>query len=119
MANSIPAAATGSNSTPLQRAFIREMLLSQPVEGYVANCRAIERATPPQYAKVKCPMLIIAGKEDKSAPLAGCERIFGELGTLEEGKRLVVLDGVGHWHCVEDGEGVGALVRGWCDELRV
>lgn len=41
MANTIPNAATGSKATPLHRAFIREMLMAQDVEGYVANCRAI------------------------------------------------------------------------------
>jgi hypothetical protein len=41
MANTIPDAATGSRATPLHRAFVREMLMAQDVEGYVANCRAI------------------------------------------------------------------------------
>ena len=41
MANTIPNTATGSKATPLHRAFIREMLMAQDVEGYVANCRAI------------------------------------------------------------------------------
>jgi pimeloyl-ACP methyl ester carboxylesterase len=41
MADTIPAAATGSRATPLHRAFVREMLMAQEVEGYVANCRAI------------------------------------------------------------------------------
>ena len=41
MANTIPDAATGPKAPPLQKAFIREMLMGQEVEGYVANCRAI------------------------------------------------------------------------------
>jgi hypothetical protein len=41
MANTIPNVATGSKATPLHRAFIREMLMAQDVEGYVANCQAI------------------------------------------------------------------------------
>jgi pimeloyl-ACP methyl ester carboxylesterase len=41
MADTIPGAATGSRATPLHRAFVREMLMAQEVEGYVANCRAI------------------------------------------------------------------------------
>jgi hypothetical protein len=44
MANTIPNAATGSKATPLHRAFIREMLMAQDVEGYVANCRAIGKS---------------------------------------------------------------------------
>jgi pimeloyl-ACP methyl ester carboxylesterase len=41
MADTIPGAATGSRATALHRAFVREMLMAQEVEGYVANCRAI------------------------------------------------------------------------------
>ena len=41
MADTIPSAATGSGATSLHRAFVREMLMAQEVEGYIANCRAI------------------------------------------------------------------------------
>ncbi|KAH0837553.1 hypothetical protein AYO21_05041 [Fonsecaea monophora] len=119
MANTIPNAATGPGATALQKALIREMLLSQSPEGYCANCRAIELATPPEYAKVKCPMLIIAGDQDKSAPLAGCEMILKELGTTAEKKKLVVLKGIGHWHCVEAPDEVGRYVRQFVEQLQV
>jgi pimeloyl-ACP methyl ester carboxylesterase len=115
MANTIPFKATGSLATPLHKAFIREMVLAQDPRGYIANCRAIENATPPEYARVQCPVLIVAGEEDKSAPLEGCKYILGELKT--ENKRLEVLRGVGHWHCVEAGEQVAKLVGEFCDGL--
>ncbi|KIX07298.1 uncharacterized protein Z518_01951 [Rhinocladiella mackenziei CBS 650.93] len=118
MANTIPNAATGSKATATQKGFIREMLMSQDPEGYIANCRAIEIATPPEYAKVTGPMLIIAGDQDKSAPLAGCEKIFGELGADAKSKRLEVLQGVGHWHCVEAPDLVGPLIRDFCAQLQ-
>ncbi|KAK4941634.1 hypothetical protein LTR10_018512 [Elasticomyces elasticus] len=111
MANTIPNAATGPSASALQKAFIREQLLSQSTEGYIANCRAIENATPPSYKKVTCPTLIIAGEVDKSAPLEGCELIFESLGTPHDKKKLEVLQGVGHWHCVEKPDEVGRLVR--------
>ena len=117
MANSVPDTATGPTTTPLQKAFIREMILAQSVEGYIAHCRAIENATPPEYQQVKCPTLIIAGEEDKSAPLEGCRVIFEGLGTEGGKKRLEVLKGVGHWHCVERGEEVGRLVREFVDAI--
>ncbi|KAI9874346.1 MAG: hypothetical protein M1823_007707, partial [Watsoniomyces obsoletus] len=117
MANTIPNAATGPNATPLMKAFIREQLLSQSPQGYIANCRAIQYATPPAYADVNCPMLIVAGSVDKSAPLEGCKKIFGELGTPDEKKRLEVLEGIGHWHCVEAPEQVGPLVKEFCERL--
>jgi pimeloyl-ACP methyl ester carboxylesterase len=115
MANSIPTAATGSNTTPLAKAFIREMLLVQSVEGYVLNCKAIEEAVSPIYADVKVPVLIIAGGEDKSAPVEGCQYILNEL--CSEDKTLEILEGVGHWHCVEAPERVGKLVRSFCDRV--
>jgi pimeloyl-ACP methyl ester carboxylesterase len=117
MANSIPNAATGPSSTPLQRAFIREMILAQTPEGYAENCRAIKFAHPPAYADVKCPILIVAGGKDKSAPLQGCQMIFGELGTKEDQKKLVVLEELGHWHCVEAPDEVGKVVAEFCDDL--
>lgn len=108
MANTIPNGATGRNATAIQKGFIREMLMAQDPEGYIANCKAIEHATPPDYANVKCPTLIIAGDQDKSAPLSGCEYILGELGANQ--KTLEVLQGVGHWHCIEAPNEVGPLI---------
>lgn len=119
MATTIPSRATGPGTTDLQRAFIREMLLAQDPRGYIANCRAIENATPPEYAKVKCPTLIVAGSEDKSAPVEGCEVILKGLGTEEREKKLVVMEGVGHWFCVERAEEVEKMVGGWVEGLKL
>lgn len=110
LANSIPTAATGKASTPLQRAFIRELLLNQDPKAYAAHCRAIVGMKEPAggFESIKTPVLILAGDEDASAPLAGCQYIFEHLGSLE--KDLKVLSGVGHWHCVEAGDRVGAEI---------
>ncbi|RMZ89482.1 hypothetical protein DV736_g3295, partial [Chaetothyriales sp. CBS 134916] len=113
MANTIPVAATGSKATPLHRAFIREMLLGQNAEGYIANCKAIKTATPPDYAKVTVPILIIAGEEDKSAPLVGVHKIYQDLGSSD--KKIEVLKGVGHWHAVESPDQVGPLIKAFVD----
>ncbi|EXJ91081.1 hypothetical protein A1O1_04188 [Capronia coronata CBS 617.96] len=117
MANTIPNAATGSKATATAKGFIREMIMGQSPEGYIANCRAIAAARQPEYEKVKCPILIIAGEQDKSAPLAGCKEIFAHLGTEEKNKRLEILPGVGHWYCVEVPDEVGPLVRDFCGQL--
>ena len=116
MADTIPTAATGSEATAVHRAFVRELLLGQSVEGYVSNCRVIERAGAPEYGKVECPVLIVAGEEDKSAPLEGCKTILEGLGAKD--KRLEVLKGCGHWHCIEKAAEVGGLVEGFVDGLR-
>lgn len=51
------------------------------------------------------PVLILAGEEDQSAPLAGCQYIHDHLGSKV--KELKIYKKVGHWHCVEAGERVG------------
>jgi pimeloyl-ACP methyl ester carboxylesterase len=66
---------------------------------------------------VQCPVLIIAGEEDKSAPLKGCRFIFEELSSRGK-KGLEVLKGVGHWHCVEAGDEVGRLVKDFVGRLK-
>lgn len=108
MANTIPFQATGSRATPLQRAFIRELLLAQNPQGYAALCRAIAAAKPSDYTAVNCPFLLIAGQEDKSATREGCEYIFNHVS--DGNKRMEVLANVGHWHCIEAPVEVGKLM---------
>ncbi|CAG9993996.1 unnamed protein product [Clonostachys byssicola] len=100
LADSIPKAATGSQSTSSHHAFIRALINSQSPEGYMSLCHTIATASPPEYSKVKAPLLIIAGGEDKTSPLAGCQAILDSWGTTS-GKKIEILDGVGHWHCIE------------------
>jgi pimeloyl-ACP methyl ester carboxylesterase len=115
LANTVPYAATSPHSSPLSRAFIRELLLQSAPEGYIANCNVIANAKPPDYKAVKTPLLLIAGEHDKSAPLEGCEHIFKSVGS--EKKKMEVLENVGHWHCVEAPDRVGDLVAKFCDEI--
>ncbi|KAJ5095798.1 Alpha/beta hydrolase fold-1 [Penicillium alfredii] len=115
MANTIPSAAVGSRATPLQKAFIRELLLGQDPRGYAALCRAIASAQPPDYAAVRVPFLLIAGDEDKSAAMEGCRHIFERVSSKH--KELEVLKSVGHWHCIEASEDVGGLVARFAGEV--
>ena len=104
MANTIPNAATGSRSTPLQKAFIRELLLGQNPLGYISLCR------------VKAPLLLIAGEEDKSAPLDGCKHILGSVSSST--KKLEILPKVGHWHCIEASDEVGKLIADFAQQVQ-
>ncbi|KAJ5131025.1 uncharacterized protein N7515_007064 [Penicillium bovifimosum] len=115
MANTIPFAAVGSRSTPLQKAFIRELILRQSAEGYAALCRAIASAEAADYAAVKAPFLLIAGEEDKSASMEGCKHIYEHVSS--QSKSLEVLKGVGHWHCIEAADEVGALIAAFVGEM--
>lgn len=76
MADTIPAAATGSKSTPTHRAFIRALLLAQDPKGYASLCRAIADAERPPYSRATCPVLAIVGEEDKTAPAEGVRNIL-------------------------------------------
>ncbi|GJN82764.1 hypothetical protein PLIIFM63780_006309 [Purpureocillium lilacinum] len=114
----VPSAATGPKATATQQAFIRTLLLAQSPEGYKSLCRTIQRANRPQYEDIKCPLLIIAGSHDKTSPLGGSEHILQSWGAGESQKRLEVLQGVGHWHCIEAAEEVLGLVSGFAAQLR-
>ena len=107
LANSVPTAATGSRAGPLQHAFIRSLILGTSPEGYISLCGVIAEGKQPSYGQIKVPLLILAGEEDKTAPMSGCEAILHAYGTSEDQKRIEVLSGVGHWHCVEDPDSVG------------
>ena len=109
-------AATGSKSTPLQHALIRTLLMSQRPQGYISLCHVVASATPPDYESIKIPILIITSDEDKSAPLEGCQEIFRRIGV--EGKRMTVLQGVGHWHCVEAPDQVATEIMNFYREIQ-
>lgn len=116
MANSIPNAAVGKKASLITKSFIRELLLGQDPAGYCSNCRVIVNAKPPNYSKIAVPVLILAGEEDKSAPLEACQRMFNEIGTSE--KKIVVMEGVGHWHALEAFEEVGQLILSFYHEIQ-
>ncbi|GAD97789.1 alpha/beta hydrolase, putative [Paecilomyces variotii No. 5] len=116
VADSIPSQATGSRASHLQKAFIRELILNQTPLGYASICRAIANAHPPNYAGVKVPFLLIAGQEDKSAPMDGCKYIFENISSKI--KRMEVLPGVGHWHCIEASDDVGRLISEFTGTLQ-
>jgi pimeloyl-ACP methyl ester carboxylesterase len=109
LANTIPKAATNANSTALQRALIRELIVGQDPKSYASHCEVIVNMKDPGFESIKVPVLLIAGDEDKSAPLEGVKYIHEHLGS--ESKELKVLKGVGHWHCIEAPEEVGAAIQ--------
>lgn len=76
LADTIPNAATGAKATALHRAFVRTLIMAQEPEGYASLCRVIANAESPDYKAVKCPVLIMAGADDKTAPLSSSEMIM-------------------------------------------
>ncbi|KAL5050461.1 hypothetical protein BDW71DRAFT_126099 [Aspergillus fruticulosus] len=108
LANSIPYQATGSTASPLASSFIRELVLGQSPKGYAALCQAIANAPCVDYSAIKVPFLLIAGEEDKSASLEGCQYIFDRVSSAN--KKMEVLPQVGHWHCIEAPDTVGKTI---------
>jgi esterase/lipase len=108
LANAIPYQATGSAASPLARSFIRELVIGQNPKGYAALCQAIANAPMIDYSLIKAPFLLIAGEEDKSASMEGCQYIFDHVSS--ENKKLEVLKQVGHWHCIEAPDQVGKAI---------
>ncbi|KAF5657730.1 Mut3p-like transcriptional activator [Fusarium heterosporum] len=84
MAQTIPFAATGSKATLTQKSFIRSLLLSQKPEGYIALCHAIAKAELPSYSSIHCPLLILAGEEDKTSPVPDAKKIMSEPGHIRQ-----------------------------------
>jgi pimeloyl-ACP methyl ester carboxylesterase len=115
LAATIPTAATGSRSTPLVHAFIRTLLLGNNPAGYISLCRAIGEAATPDYKGIAAPVLILAGEEDKTAPLEGVADIMGAYGS--EKKEVRILQGVGHWHVLEAWEEVQGFIGGFLGEI--
>ncbi len=110
LANTIPAAATGSKSTSLHHAFIRSLILGTSPENYMCLCDVIANAETPDYGEIKVPLLILSGADDKTTPLSSSEKILKAYGTGDGEKWIQVLDGVGHWHCVEASDEVARRV---------
>ncbi|GKU20773.1 unnamed protein product [Fusarium langsethiae] len=117
MAKTIPFAATGTKATLTQKAFIRALLLSQKPDGYNALCQAIAKAELPAYSSLDCPLMVLAGEEDKTSPVPDAHKIMDEWGCDSSAKNIHVLSGVGHWHCIEAPEEVGAKIEEFVSNL--
>ncbi len=107
VADAIVAAAL-SRSThrdrPVTVAAVRELLLGQDPEGYAGACEALAAAAEPDFAAIDTPVLLITGDEDKVSPVATNEALFATYPNAQ----LHVLEGVGHWHSLEDPAAVTA-----------
>lgn len=83
---------------PVTVAAVHELLLGQDPEGYAGACEALAAATEPDFASIDAPVLLITGDEDKVSPVSTNEALLG----IYPNAALHVLEGVGHWHSLED-----------------
>lgn len=118
MADTVPFTALGSKAQDVHRAFVRELLLGMQPAAYCSLARVIAEAwkEPPKYGNVKCPVVILAGTEDKSTPMEGCKKVLEELGSKQ--KEIKAMEGIGHWHCIEDGAEVAKLTKDFLSSVQ-
>lgn len=83
---------------PERAAFVRELLLRQPAEGYARSCEALAGATEPDTAKISAAVLMLTGAEDQVGAPAVSEELSGRLG---KDATVRVYDDVGHWTAIE------------------
>ncbi|KAK9449447.1 Alpha/Beta hydrolase protein [Limtongia smithiae] len=105
--NTVPVTALGSKSTLIQQAFARELISRQTPQGYSATCGVIANLPTPDFSGyVAKPVIVLVGADDKTAPFKGCvENVATGLSADVE-----YLEGVGHWHALEDPDAVTAAI---------
>jgi 3-oxoadipate enol-lactonase len=82
---------------PTAVAFARESLMAQDPEGYARNCEALADAVAADLSAIRCPVLLLTGDEDRTAPVA----VARALASAIQGAELQILSGCGHWAPVE------------------
>lgn len=108
VANAATSAKT-KNSNPLALGAVRASLLSQHPEGYAKGCMALAgtAGTKLDIEKIKAPALIVAGDEDRISSVEWARKMEASMADA----KVEVLEGVGHWHCYEDLDGVANAVK--------
>ena len=93
--------------------FFREMLGSTPPLGYAASARAIAQMDlRPDLEKIRCPTLVVGGKEDWSTPPEGHEVIAKGI----PGARLVIVQNASHTITEEQAEEFNRLTLEFLDQ---
>lgn len=98
-------------NNPVAVAAVRMSLLGQDPEAYAKACHALadSKTTTLGVEGITAPTLIITGADDKVSPPAVCEQYKARI----KDSRVVVLPDVGHWHVLEDVNGVSKAVNGF------
>ncbi|KAH8746772.1 alpha/beta hydrolase fold family protein [Diaporthe sp. PMI_573] len=111
-----PTRATGSKASRTVKAFVRSLIQSSNPEAYMSLAKAIADAPMPAYNQIKCPLLCVAGQEDQVAHLEDLALIGDRWGAPSK-TELEVLFGVGHWHSIEDAEGMESCVKRFANKV--
>lgn len=71
IADAVSSAGTSASTkerNPAAVAFVRESILRQCPEGYARTCEALSEAQAADHWRISCPILIMTGEEDATAP---------------------------------------------------
>lgn len=109
IADAIVAAGTSADTRrhlPTATAFVRESLMRQDPDGYAGNCEALADARAVDATSIRCPVMLMTGDEDKTAPVDSMQTLASRLSS----PHIHVLPGCGHWATVERPRQVNALL---------
>lgn len=113
VADAVAIAGTSSRTKadqPVAYNAVRASLRSQNPEGYAKGCTALAATADDEglaLEKIECPVLIVAGDEDKVSSPQLVEQMKGRM----KKAKVAVLPDVGHWSVFEDSEAVTGAVR--------
>ena len=100
IAEAIVAAGTSADTKvnqPAAAAFVRESLMAQSPEGYARNCEALADAVSARLNRIPCPVLLLTGDEDRTAPPDVARAMASTLADAQ----VQILPGCGHWATIE------------------
>ena len=92
---------------PAAAAFVRESILRQTPEGYARTCEALASARAADHGQVRCPVLLITGEDDATAPPSVARMLADRIA----GAQVKILPRCGHWPSVERPAEVNAEIR--------
>jgi 3-oxoadipate enol-lactonase len=92
---------------PAAAAFVRESILRQTPEGYARTCEALALARAADHREVRCPVLLITGEDDATAPPSVARLLADRIA----GAQVKILPRCGHWPTVERPAEVNAEIR--------
>ena len=96
---------------PVLTGIVGAMALATGPEAFKRQERAIigRIDSRPHLGAIRCPTLVIAGRNDQLMPVALLEELAGGIA----GARLAVVDACGHMASIEQPAAVAGLVREW------
>jgi len=95
---------------------VTEMIERQPVSGIVGALRALRDRpdSTPLLARIRVPVLVVAGDDDQIVPAAGMQEMAGAIA----GARFVVIPGGGHLAPLEQPTAVNRILADFLGQIR-